>query len=251
MKKNVWQTIIYIIAILIWVGDTVIASQFIIGLPMLWIFGSDIFSKPIATTIHSALSYILAAIIITTVPRLISKKHRKHKQNLREEFGLKGLPTWTDIGLAPVGFIVYLLIAAAIMLLFKELFPWFNAEETQDVGFSIYIAGFDRVVAFLTLVVVAPFFEEIIFRGWLYSKLRSKLNQNLSDTVSMIISICLVSLLFGIVHLQWNVGVNVFAMSIVLCILREITGTTYAGIILHMLKNGLAFYLLFVLGIGA
>ena len=69
-----------------------------------------------------------------------------------------------------------------------------------------------------------------------------------SDLWAMIISIFLVSLTFGIVHLQWNVGVNVFAMSIVLCGLREITGTIYAGILLHMLKNGVAFYLLYVLG---
>ena len=66
----------------------------------------------------------------------------------------------------------------------------------------------------------------------------------------MVISIFLVSLLFGIVHLQWNVGVNVFAMSIVLCGLREITGTVYAGILTHMIKNGVAFYLLYILGIG-
>ena len=65
----------------------------------------------------------------------------------------------------------------------------------------------------------------------------------------MIISILLVSLLFGIVHLQWNVGVNVFAMSIVMCLMREITGTIHAGILMHMLKNGIAFYLLFVLGV--
>ena len=66
----------------------------------------------------------------------------------------------------------------------------------------------------------------------------------------MILSMLLVSLVFGLVHFQWNVGVNVFAMSIVLCGLREITGTIYSGIILHILKNGLAFYLIYVIGIA-
>ena len=89
-----------------------------------------------------------------------------------------------------------------------------------------------------------------VFRGFLYGKIRGRLNEIVSDKISMMISIFLVSLLFGIVHLQWNVGVNVFAMSIVLCGLREITGTIYSGILLHMLKNGIAFYLLFVLGIN-
>ena len=56
----------------------------------------------------------------------------------------------------------------------------------------------------------------------------------------------IVSILFGVLHGQWNVGVNVFALSLVLCGLREITGTIYAGMIVHILKNALAFYLLYL-----
>ena len=97
-------------------------------------------------------------------------------------------------------------------------------------------------MAFISLVVIAPIAEEIIFRGWLYGKLRARL--------SLIPAVLLTSILFGAVHGQWNVGVNVFVMSIVMCLQREITGTVYSGIILHMLKNGIAFYLLYIIGIG-
>ncbi len=142
-----------------------------------------------------------------------------------------------------------LILAMGLVGIFN-LFPWFDAEQVQDVGFNTYIFGFDRVVAFITLVVVAPIAEELIFRGWLYGRLRPILSAKMPDTAAMLISIFLVSLLFGIVHLQWNVGVNVFAMSVVMCGLREITGTIYASILMHMIKNGLAFYLLYVLGIG-
>lgn len=55
-----------------------------------------------------------------------------------------------------------------------------------------------------------------------------------------------VSMVFGILHGQWNVGVNVFALSLVMCLLREYTGSVWAGIVLHMTKNALAFYMLFV-----
>ena len=117
----------------------------------------------------------------------------------------------------------------------------------QDVGFSYYISGADRLVAFVTLVVVAPIAEEVIFRGWLYGKMREKIAAEYSNVASMIISSLLVSILFGLVHMQWNVGVNVFALSLVLCGLREVTGTIYAGILLHMLKNGVAFWLLYMM----
>ena len=64
---------------------------------------------------------------------------------------------------------------------------------------------------------------------------------------SLPVSILIVSALFGFLHLQWNVGINVFCLSLVLCVLREITGTIHSGILLHMLKNGFAFYLLYVI----
>ena len=158
-----------------------------------------------------------------------------------------GLPTWTDIGLAPIGFIIASLLAWILTMIFS-IFPWFDAGAAQDVGFNYFISGFDKVIAFLTLVVFAPIAEEVIFRGWLYGLVRKKTSAALTNIWSMVLSSVLVSLLFGLVHFQWNVSINVFAMSLVLCAMREITGTIYGGIIMHMIKNGVAFWLLYMMG---
>lgn len=270
-RKPWWKVALSAMALLIWVGVIVIASQLIVGYLMLWILGRENFSQPVVTAIYSALSYILAMILIIFVPPKVSVKwkivnekesgtkvldgKKAPKATSRKELGLTGLPTWTDIGLAVAGFIVYLVLAAAFIAVFtwlneRGIFPWFDANEAQDVGFSTYSVGMDRLVAFITLVVVAPIAEEIIFRGWLYGKLRAKLSAETTEKASVVVSTLLVSLLFGLVHMQWNVGVNVFAMSLVLCALREFTGTIHSGILLHMIKNGVAFYLLFVMGIG-
>ena len=96
------------------------------------------------------------------------------------------------------------------------------------------------------LVVVAPVVEELIFRGWLYGKMREATHGKFRTWVAIGLPMLLVSLLFGLVHGQWNVGVVVFAMSLVMCALREITGTIYAGMLVHMLKNAVAFMLLFM-----
>ena len=241
IPKNSWLRVFFgILGMLIWVVASVVVAQLIIGKTMVLILGAEKFVQPVWTAVYSALSYTVAMVLIILIPNI------KYKTS-RSELGLKNFPTWTDIGLAPVGFIAYLLLAAGLTAIFS-LFPWFNATETQELGFSVYAVGVDRIVAFITLVVVAPIAEEIIFRGWLYGKIRSKLSEKTSNNISVVISIFLVSLLFGVVHFQWNVGVNVFAMSVILCGLREITGTIYSGILLHMIKNGVAFYLLFVLG---
>ena len=263
-KKQVWRIVLKVLLLLIWVAAAVIVAQLIVGYLMLWILGREAFAQPVPTAIYSALSYILALLwIIFVTPKITVKfKNKKELNNNkrkldskfsskamgRDDLGLHGTPTWTDIGLAPVGFILSTLLAAGLVAIFN-LFPWFDAGQAQEIGFSVYLTGLDQVIAFIIIVVVAPIAEELIFRGWLYGKLRPMLSEKMPDRVSMMISILLVSLLFGIVHMQWNVGVNVFAMSIVLCGLREITGTIYAGILTHMIKNGVAFYLLYILGI--
>lgn len=251
-----WKTVEYVVLLLIWVAVAMTISQYIIGLPMMWILDSK-FSQPFWTCIYYGLTYILSLILVIIVPpKVINKlktranaKSNKKSQSIsqftnlpdfntsREELGLKDLPTVIDVGLAPVSYVVYLVLSG-IFTSIMSAFTWFNAEETQDVGFGYFITTGDRVVAMIALVFIAPIAEEIIMRGWLYGKLREKLK--------IPVAMLLTSLLFGFLHGQWNVSVGVFALSLVLCGLREITGTIWSGMLLHMLSNGIAFYLLYI-----
>ena len=258
-KRSTWNTVISIALMCDWVVVSVIAVQLVVGYLMIFILGAERFNKPVWVAVYSAVSYTIALALVIIVPLLLKQKYVRKKSpkkpgsksdeskskrsdlvkrkllrsEMRMELGLSGLPTWTDIGLSPIGFIASLFLAAGLVGLFSS-FPWFNVNEVQDVGFSVYMSSGDRIIAFLTLVVMAPIAEEIIFRGWLYGKIRERLTGQVSEVVGTIISILIVSVLFGLVHLQWNVGVNVFALSVVLCVLREITGTIYAGILTHM-----------------
>lgn len=246
-KAVIW----YVIFALAWVLVSMIASQYVIALPMVALLGENI-TQPLWTCVYDALVYILALVLVIFVPPLIYRTYQKsHSKKTSEtkasnpfstntdELGIQKFPTFVDIGLAPIGYIVYMVIATALTTV-MSIFTWFNAGEAQDVGFSYFIAGFDRVIAMIALVIIAPLAEEIIMRGWLYGKLRSKLK--------IIPAILLVSVLFGLLHGQWNVAVSTFALSIVLCGLREITGTIWSGVLLHMLSNGIAFYLLYIAG---
>ena len=232
-KKKVAITCLALSA---WTMAVVFGAQFLVAYPMHWILGDNL-NSPVWSAIYTALVYLLSLILIALLPWKLFKKWKTN----REELGLSGLPTWTDIGLAPIGYAVSILLAYVLTAAFSFL-PWFNAAEAQNVGFNNISSGLDRVVAFLALAVVAPIAEELIFRGWLYGKLRAHVN--------MAVSIIIVSLLFAIAHLQWNVGVTVFAMSVVNCLLREITGTIYSGTILHIIRNAIAFYAVFILGIA-
>lgn len=211
--------------------------QFGLTLLLYALLGSAKLSTPLWNAVYQALVYLSSLAVLILIPKHVKKL--SFAKTTREELGLSSLPTWVDLGLAPVGLLVYFLLASILVAIFNSFAPWFDASQAQDVGFSNIFSIPDRLIAFVALVAIAPLAEETIFRGWLYGKLRNHL--------SFIPAALLVSVLFGLMHGQWNVGVNVFAMSLVLCSLREITGTTYAGILLHMLKNAIAFYLVFVI----
>ena len=255
------QTIWYVIFLLLWTVVAIIASQFLIAYPMAWLLG-DASLQPLWTAVYNALVYLLTLVLVILVPPRLYQLYQRHRSakpatsgqtaaktstapvatpnpfaTNRTELGFKHLPTFIDLGLAPIGYIVHLVLATALTSL-MSLFTWFNPDQVQDTGFNYFITGGERFIAMLALVFVAPIAEEILMRGWLYGKLRTKLKAPLA--------ILLVSLVFAALHGQWNVGVTVFSLSLVLCTLREITGTIWSGIILHMLSNGIAFYLLYI-----
>lgn len=237
------MTVLYVLGLSAFVFAAVVGVEFLISLfisfVLVNVISVETLTTPLSNSIFSVISYGLSLLVVVVLPPLLFKD--KIAKISRERLGLRGLPTWTDVGLAPVGYIVSILIASGLTAVFN-LVSWFNASEAQDLGYSYYMQGWERGLAFVMLAVFAPIVEEIIFRGWLYGKLRVK--------IPKWVAILVTSLLFGLVHLQWNVGITVFSMSVVNCILREVTGTIYAGMLVHMLNNGIAFYLVYVMGMG-
>lgn len=147
----------------------------------------------------------------------------------------------------PAGFLVYLLLSSVMMKVFS---PFINEDQKQLVGFENVNGPVELSMVFLGLVILAPLAEEIIFRGYFYGELRRK--------IGWVVSAVLTSVFFGILHLQLGSGnaplwaglLDTFVLSMVLCYLREITGSIWYGVGIHSIKNFLAFILLFVLHIN-
>ena len=237
-KNELKNPIIYKTAMVslftIWVFVVNFFLPKLIALPALFFIDRSILTSPVGSTCFQAIAYILCILVIIFVPMLVKKSWKP----TREKLGLTDLPTFTDVGIAILGFIACMIISGIIINILSNI-PGFNAAEAQEIGYSSQIYGFDRVVAFIALVIVAPIAEEIIFRGWLYEKVKSY--------SSVAIATAVISILFGFLHGQWNVGIVVGIMSVIMCLERELTGTIYAGILTHMIKNGVAFWFLFVI----
>lgn len=231
------RAVIFSIALPLWVVAAFYLAQVImvafvmvfswLGVPFMAI------NEALLNTLFMALIYTFSLGMTVGLPWLALRS-----RTTKEDLGLTRYPSWLDLLLAPSSFIVYALASSLLLALAASLLPFIDIDQVQDVGFSQLTTGYELLLAFIALVVVAPIAEEILFRGYLFGKLQKH--------VPVWVAIIMTSLLFGIIHGAWNVGIDTFVLGVVLCLLRIVSGSLWPSILLHMIKNGLAFYLLFI-----
>lgn len=135
--------------------------------------------------------------------------------------------------------LIYFLISVGIMLLSSVLIPGFDINQAQEIGFKHVDSLLKLVLVGISLIIITPLIEETIFRGVLFSGMRQRLPFWLSAAIT--------SLLFALAHMQWNVALDTFALSLVMCFLVEKSKSISPTILLHALKNSVAFALLFII----
>lgn len=235
LAKRDWRAIVLFP---LWVLVAFFAAQAIVA-GGVWVAreaGVDFATIGSTAVIQAALSatvYVVAFILTFGVPYIAMKR-----RVTLETLGLTRLMSWTDIGLAPLAYVAYVIVLLTVLAVVTRLFPGFEGDQVQDVGFKALTNQTGYIVAFATLVVLAPIAEEVLFRGYLYGKMRRH--------IPLWATALATSILFAAIHGQWNVAVDTFVLSLALCGLRELTGSIWAGILVHMIKNGIAFYILFI-----
>jgi membrane protease YdiL (CAAX protease family) len=155
-------------------------------------------------------------------------------------------PKLEDILFALSGLVIYFPAYIGIVTLISSLIPALNVNQTQQIGFQNPGGTLQYVLVFISLVILPPIVEEIIFRGFLYTSLRKKL--------PIVWAALLTSLIFAAPHLLeggsggllWIAGIDTFILSLVLVWLRQKTDRLYAGMGLHALKNFVAFASLYL-----
>ncbi len=165
------------------------------------------------------------------------------------DIGLGRWPVRSDLWGALVTFGLYFLVLLVAVTVVGGVFEGIDVEQKQQIGFD-GATGFGPLsLVFVGLVLLPPLVEEILIRGFLYSGLRSQLRVVQAAVVA--------SLLFAAAHLQigsgepllWIAAIDTFILSLFLINLREKTGSLWAGMTVHFIKNGLAFVSLFIVGV--
>ncbi len=159
--------------------------------------------------------------------------------------GLGRRPVWGDLARGIQVYGIYFLIFIAVYAL-ERATHLININQSQQLGFD-NTHGIQLIAVFFSLVILPPIAEEIIFRGYIFMGLRKKL--------PFIYSALITSALFGIAHLEfgsgqplnWAAAIDTFTLSCVLTYAVEKNRSLWPNMVVHAMKNLLAFMLVFVI----
>lgn len=159
---------------------------------------------------------------------------RSRKISIKQFFGKFRLST----PFVATAFILPYLIASSFVQTALEHIKGYNPDQTQDLGIS-GVRGITMLMAFVAICVLTPIVEETLFRGILYRGFKSSWPRYVSALIA--------SLIFGLAHGQWNVGADTFVLSVFMIIAMEATGSMWTNIMMHAIKNSIAFLYVYVL----
>ena len=157
----------------------------------------------------------------------------------KDYFQFNSKPLRNSFNLGFKGFLMiipFVLLTSLLMRLFVENQNGSNPLLEIVLNNNNYIAF---TILFITTTILAPFFEEIIFRGVLLPIL--------SRDFGILFGIFMSSFVFALAHLSVGEFPPLLVLGIGLACTRLISGRLASSIIMHSLWNGLTFFNLFLL----
>lgn len=113
--------------------------------------------------------------------------------------------------------------SCSLVSLLMSKFPSYS--ETSNA----IAANNNSVLGVISVILIIPIFEEVLFRGLIFNELKKHLN--------IIIAIILQSLIFAISHGNMLQGIYTFIMGVVLAIVYDKTQSILTPILFHIMYN--------------
>jgi uncharacterized protein len=150
--------------------------------------------------------------------------------------------SWAALGLTPAGWRDYLIVPplfllemvalVAINLLIAQIVGSFENPQVEAISGGRALSSLDLLLLLVLIAGVAPFVEELFFRGMLYPLLRRRMGAPAT--------IVLNAALFALIHVYPLLLPGLFVVGLFLAYLRERSGSIWPSVLLHAMQNGLA-----------
>lgn len=203
--------VVFGLALVLVVGDVRVDSEALEGLTTNGLF--------VAVTTCTVAPLSIGLVILFVVVR--------RGWRIDRYLGLQKVGAGQVIGWVGIAFFLALLYNGLALLLGRPIVSEFMIEA--------YETAFFTPLLWLALVVAAPLYEEILFRGFLFRGIQ---HSRLGPAGAIVIT----SLLWAPLHLQYDLFgvVSIFVGGFVLGLARLRTGSIYTPILMHAFNNLLA-----------
>jgi len=181
-----------------------------------------------------SLSIVISAIVCIGLIYIIIKARRG--ATVADYLGFKSIGTGTVL--------VALAVSVAFIVLSVLVNMGLNRSADPDIMVQAYATSVWPALFWMAVVVFGPFFEEVLFRGFLFEGFRH-------TRIGIAGTVVLTSLVWAGFHLQYGLFeiATIFVLGVIFGIVRYKTGSLWPPMIMHAFNNLMA-VLLIALGIG-
>ena len=246
LKKFGWQEIKsldleLIDMVLLIAGGFVVLGEVVS--PLFSISLVEIFSKNISNELSQSLKIFFGYLFMAIPPLVIVYYQIK---SLNGEFTFK--KDYLQFNFLPIKYAIiqgikgWLTIVPFVLLISLIMNSLIDNQNGSNPLLEIVLNNNNYLsffLLFVTTTLLAPLFEEIIFRGILLP--------TLSRDFGIILGIIVSSFIFALAHLSLGEMPPLFVLGIGLGITRIASGSLLSSVIMHSLWNGLTFFNLFLL----
>lgn len=183
-------------------------------------------------TVVSA-SIIISCVLLMALSYLIL---RLKSADVRQYLALK--PFSLPVGMGMLGMLLIFMIASQALTYFLDKTPLVFVDPLYQSVSSVWLLVF-------AMVIVAPIYEELIFRGILWSAIAEQFaalpfSMQRGEVVASIVT----SLVFAAIHLQYGIYEisTLVVLALIFCYARIKSGSLILPMLLHIINNGVAMW---------
>ena len=181
-----------------------------------------------------SLSIMIGCVLLVAISLLVI---RLRGGNTRQYLALK--PFSFAVGMGMLGLLLIFMIGSQALTYLLDKTPLLFVDPLYQSVSSVWLLVF-------AMVIVAPLYEELIFRGILWSAIAEQFAvPSFSEYRGAIVASIVTSLIFAVIHVQYGIYEisTIVVLALIFCYARVKSGSLLLPMLLHIVNNGAAMWL--------
>ena len=180
-----------------------------------------------------SISIMIGCVLLVAISALVI---RVRGGNLKQYLALR--PFSLAVGMGMIGLLLIFMIGSQALTYVLDKSPLAFVDPLYQSVNSVWLLIF-------AMVIVAPIYEELIFRGILWSAIAEQFTSP-PDTEyrGAIVASLVTSFIFAVIHLQYGIYEisTIVVLALIFCYARIKSGSLILPMILHIINNGAAMW---------